>query len=120
MKIAFASRDGIGVNEHFGWAKQFYLYELSKDGADFLKVLDSSNEIDDELNKLIYKIESLEDAKIVYVAQIGPKASQMVKANGIFAMQSTIENEKIEDVLQKIRNLMTINPPLWMQRLLNN
>ena len=99
MKIAFASRDGIYVNEHFGWCKTFYQYEITKDDSTFIQLLDASLEIQEEINKLIYKIESLKDSQIVYVAQIGPKASQMLKASHIFAMQSSQENEKIEDVI---------------------
>lgn len=118
MKIAFASRDGVYVNEHFGWCKQFYLYEITKESFLFVKILNSSDEITDEINKLTYKIECLEDAHIVYVAQIGPKASTMVKASGIFPMQSTIENEKISDVITQIMSLAATNPPLWMQRIL--
>jgi len=118
MKIAFASKEGIYVNEHFGWAMSFYLYEITKEGYTFLKVLDSSKKIEEEINKLIYKIESLEDAKVVYVSQIGPKASQMLKHSGKFAMQSTQEGESIAEVLEKIQMLITTNPPLWLQRAL--
>ena len=118
MKIAFASKDGVYVNQHFGWCKTFYQYEVNKEGYEFLKLLDSSKEIEDEIHKLGYKIQSLIDSQIVYVAQIGPKASQMVKASNIFPMQSAAENEKIEDVIQKIITLANTNPPLWMQRML--
>jgi nitrogen fixation protein NifX len=120
MKIAFASKDGIYVNEHFGWCKQFYLYELNGSKFDFLHIIDSPKELDDEINKLVYKIESLGDSNIVYVAQIGPKASQMVKASGIYPMQSVNENEKIDEVLKKIAEMALSYPPLWMQRLLNS
>ncbi len=119
MKIAFASKDGVYVNEHFGWCKQFYFYEYDGGKFNFLHSVDASREIDDEIDKLVYKIESLGDANIVYVAQIGPKASQMVKASGVFPMQSADENEQIDAVLEKIIQMMSNNPPLWMQRIVN-
>ena len=31
MKIAFASTDNIHVNQHFGWCKEFYIYEIVED-----------------------------------------------------------------------------------------
>ena len=101
MKIAFASTDNIHVNQHFGWCKEFYIYEIIEDSYNFVKSVDSSIEISDEIEKLTYKIECLEDSDILYVQQIGPKASMMVKSCKIFPMQASRENEKIIDVLEQ-------------------
>jgi nitrogen fixation protein NifX len=117
MRIAFASKDNIHVNEHFGWCKEFHLYEIVGDEYTFLKSIDSSIEIDDEIDKLTYKIECLENSDILYVQQIGPKASMMVKSAKVFPMQASAENEKIEDVLNKLIK-MKENPPIWMRRLI--
>ncbi len=117
MKIAFASQDNIHVNQHFGWCKEFYIYEITGDSYKFVKSVDSSIEIEDEIDKLTYKIECIEDADILYVQQIGPKASMMVKSCKIFPMQASKENEKIEDVLNALIQMQD-NPPLWMRRLI--
>ena len=74
---------------------------------------------DDEIEKLTYKIECLEDSDILYVQQIGPKASRMVQSCKIFPMQSSRENEKIEDILNQLIKMRS-NPPIWMRRLLEN
>lgn len=118
MKIAFASKDNIHVNEHFGWCKEFYVYEISGDSFSFVKSIDSSLDIEDEIDKLTYKIECLEDSDILYVQQIGPKASMMVKQAQVFPMQATKENEKIEDVLNSLIRMQE-NPPIWMRRLIS-
>lgn len=118
MKIAFASKDNIHVNQHFGWCKEFYIYEIKDDKFEFIKAVDSSIEIEDEIEKLTYKIECLEDSDILYVQQIGPKASMMVKSEKIFPMQASRENEKIEDILNTFIK-MKENPPIWMRRLIN-
>ncbi|XPV68486.1 MAG: NifB/NifX family molybdenum-iron cluster-binding protein [Halarcobacter sp.] len=117
MKIAFASQDNIYVNQHFGWCKEFYIYEIIGDSYKFVKSVDSSIEIEDEIDKLTYKIECIEDADILYVQQIGPKASMMVKSCKIFPMQASKENEKIEDVLNSLIKMQD-NPPIWMRRLI--
>lgn len=91
MKIAFASTDNIHVNDHFGWCKCFYLYELKDDAFVFLKALESPNEVESESDKLTYKIECLEDANIVCASHIGPRASLMVKGVGIFVLKSEKE-----------------------------
>ncbi len=119
MKIAFASTDNIHVNQHFGWCKEFYIYEIIEDSYNFVKSVDSSIEISDEIEKLTYKIECLEDSDILYVLQIGRKASRMVQSCKIFPMQSSKENEKIEDILNLLIKMKS-NPPIWMRRLLEN
>ncbi|RXJ81543.1 NifB/NifX family molybdenum-iron cluster-binding protein [Arcobacter sp. F2176] len=118
MRIAFASKDNIYVNQHFGWCKEFYIYEIKDDSFSFIKSVDSSIEIEDEIEKLNYKIECCEGCDILYVQQIGPKAALMVKASKIFPMQASSEDEKIEDILNKLVK-MKENPPIWMRRLID-
>ena len=120
MKIAFASTDNIHVNDHFGWCKCYYLYELREDSFVFLKALDSSKEIAEEGDKLAYKIECLEDANILCASHIGPRASLMVKGSGIFVLRVEKENERIDALLTALIKLKNSNPPLWMQRFLHD
>ena len=49
MNIAFASSTGEKVDQHFGWSKQFYLYKINKESAALLKVVDSSQEPEEEV-----------------------------------------------------------------------
>lgn len=119
MRIAFASKDNIHVNEHFGWCQTFFIYEIKGKHFSFIKEVDSSLKIEDEIEKLSYKIECLHNSDILYVQQIGPKASQLVKAHKIFPLQSAKEGEKIEDVLNTLIKMQD-NPPIWMKRLLIN
>ncbi|KHG33507.1 MULTISPECIES: NifB/NifX family molybdenum-iron cluster-binding protein [unclassified Sulfurospirillum] len=119
MKIAFASTDNLHVNDHFGWCKCFYMYELHNDSFSFLKTLPSPNEHSEEGDKLAYKIACLEDANILCASHIGPRASLLVKGSGIFVLKSEKENEPIEDVLNTLLRLKNTQPPLWMQRFLH-
>lgn len=95
------------------------MYELLKESYRFVKTIDASQELSEEGEKLAYKIECVHEAQILYVAQIGPRASQLVKQAGIFAMRSTHENETINEVLDTLLHLKNTHPPLWMQRLLH-
>jgi len=117
MKVAFASKDGVYANEHFGWSHAFYIYEVLEDHFELLKIVDASQEHQDEVDKLTYKIESLEDSDIVYVAQIGPKASNMVKIAGVYPLKASREDEKIEEVIGSLQKLMRENTPLWLKRI---
>lgn len=118
IKIAFASKDGELVNEHFGWCEKFYIYGVDKENYELLKEVDSSIKHEQEVDKLEYKIECIENSEILYVTQIGPKAANMVKIAGTYPMKSMREDEKIEDVIISIQKLMNDNPPLWLQRIL--
>ena len=117
IKIAFASKDGILVNQHFGWCETFYIYEMDENTATLVSQQDASQKYEDEVEKLIYKIESLDNSDIVYVLQIGPKAANMVKKVGIYPMKSAHEEEKIEDVIASLQNLMRGESPLWLKRI---
>ncbi|MDR1977063.1 MAG: dinitrogenase iron-molybdenum cofactor biosynthesis protein [Campylobacteraceae bacterium] len=119
MKIAFASTDNIHVNDHFGWCKCFYLYELLNEKSVFLRAIESKDEIAQETDKLNYKISCIKDANILCASHIGPRASLMVKNSGIFILGVQKENELIKDVLDKLLALQNSNPPLWMQRFLH-
>lgn len=117
IKVAFASKDGINVNEHFGWCSTFYLYEIDENNANLLKEIDSSQEYEAEVDKLEYKIDCVSEADIVYVTQIGPKAANMVKIAGIYPMKAASETETIAGVIEIMQKLIA-NPPLWLKRIL--
>lgn len=118
IKVAFASKDGVHVNEHFGWCERFYIYEINGDYFSLIKEVESLKEYEDEAQKLESKIEALDDSDIVYVNKIGPKASNMVKISGTFPIRASSEDEKIEDVALSLQKLMREDPPLWLKRIL--
>jgi len=116
MNIAFASSTGEKVDQHFGWSKQFYLYEINKESAALLKVVDSSQEPEEEVAKLNYKIGTIEDADIMYCTQIGPKASKMVQASGIHPVR-VAEGESIADAIKNLQEMLADQPPMWLLRI---
>ena len=116
MNIAFASSTGENVDQHFGWSKSFYLYEVDKDNIEFLEVVDSSDEPQGEQEKLNYKIKTLKNADILYCTQIGPTASKMVQASGIHPAK-VAEGESIMEATMKLQDMLKENPPLWLLRI---
>lgn len=115
--ISFASLDGIHVNQHFGWCEKFYMYKIDTQSYTFVTELDASLEVEEESDKLNYKIECLGRTQIVCVSQIGPKAATLVQARGIYPMRSKNEEEKIEDVLKTLQTLLNGTTPLWLKRI---
>ncbi|KFN38731.1 MAG: hypothetical protein JU82_10455 [Sulfuricurvum sp. MLSB] len=119
MLIAFASSDGIHVNQHFGWSKSFELYRITAEDAEYVKTLDSSeDEIADEHEKLAYKIGTVKEADIMYCSQIGPTASKMVLSEKIHPMRAG-ENDRIDETIQKLQELLLGNPPPWLLRVVH-
>lgn len=119
MLIAFASSDGVTVNQHFGWSKSFELYRITAESAEYVKTLDSSQDaIEDEHEKLAYKIGTVKEADIMYCSQIGPTASKMVLASKIYPMRSG-ENDRIDETIVKLQELLLGNPPPWLQRIVH-
>ena len=119
MLVAFATSDGIHVNQHFGWSKSFELYRVNPECAEYVRTIDSSEDaIADEHEKLAYKIGTIKEADILYCSQIGPTASKMVLAEKIHPMRSG-ENDRIDDTIRKMQELLLTNPPLWLLRIQN-
>ncbi len=116
MRIAFASSTGEKIDQHFGWSKTFYLYEVDGGSATLLKTIDSSDEPEEEIAKLNYKIETIEEADIMYCTQIGPKASKMVQAAGIYPVR-VAEGEALDGAIAQLQEMLNTQPPIWLLRI---
>ena len=89
MRIAVASTDGITVNEHFGKAERFLIYELSADslemieerGIEPLSVGDPKHGFDKL--KFTRIADQISDCKKVYVVKIGDKPAEELTNLGI-------------------------------------
>jgi len=85
-KIAVATSDGIVVNNHFGKARKFYIYNLQGEQLDFLEirevtpVCDRGNHDDEKLRE---NIRVIEDCKYLLVSKIGDGALSEVEKFGI-------------------------------------
>jgi nitrogen fixation protein NifX len=116
MHIAFASSTGESVDQHFGWSKTFHLYRVDEESAELLKVIDSSEEPEEEKAKLAYKIDTIKEADIMYCTQIGPTASKMVQSSGIHPVRVK-EGEGIESAISELQEMLKGKPPIWLLRI---
>ena len=117
MKVAFATKDMINIDEHFGWAKQFAIYEVNKDGSSLSSVVKTQEGVDMEDEKINSKIEAINDCAIVYCQAIGPTAAAKVIKNHIHP----IKVEKllsIEEALSSLQTMLKGNPPPWIKRII--
>jgi nitrogen fixation protein NifX len=116
MKVGFATNDNILINDHFGWAKNFAIYEINQNGFEFLENRYFEEEIE-ELNKIDKKIEGLNDLKIIFVESIGGTAAARVVKSGIHPIKSK-PDDRIEAVMENLKAVLSNNPPPWLKKII--
>ncbi len=115
MKVAFASSDKIHIDEHFGQAEEFVLWEVGPDDANFAGLVQIKAHGPDEEDKIAARATALTDCAIVYVAQIGGPAAAKLVANHIHPIKSK-EQEPITQVVEKLQEVLRGNPPPFLRK----
>lgn len=115
MKVAFASSDKVNINEHFGMAPNFVIWEIEPDDARLSGVVQVAATGDDEEDKIAARLAALTDCAIVYVTQIGGPAAARLVANKIHPLKSK-EPETIATAVEKLQEVLRNNPPPWMKK----
>jgi nitrogen fixation protein NifX len=117
MKVAFASKDMETINAHFGGAREFVVYNVSKDGFELNGVVktDTSEFTGDD--KTDFKVQALKGINIMYCESIGGTAAAKVIRAGINPMKVQ-EPRRIEDVLKELVEMVNDNPPPWIKRIM--
>jgi len=115
MKVAFASTDKVHVDEHFGQAEEFYIWEVGPEQAEFSGVLQVTAEAGDIDDKIEARSAALTDCALVYVAQIGGPAAARLVAKKIHPIKSR-EQEPITAVVEKLQEVLRNNPPPWLRK----
>lgn len=115
FKIAVASSDGIVVNNHFGKAGTFYIYQVNdSENPRFLEIrtvtpVCDGGDHDDA--KLKTNLEKISDCRYLLVSRIGRGAAAMAEEFGIEGYEIPgIIGESIEQLIKyiKIKNLFNL------------
>jgi nitrogen fixation protein NifX len=118
VKIAFASSDRKQVDQHFGAAEAFAIYELSEDDARLIEAVqfhDGDTAMDGHEGKLAAKIELLQGCIAVYCNAVGASAIKQLLAAGIQPMK-VAEGTEIDELLCGLNQSLTGNPPAWLEK----
>lgn len=89
MKIAVATTDGLTVNEHFGRAKKFFIYEATATTFNLLKERNvepyATAQKDHAFDKVRFQdvARVLEDCEKVFITKIGDEPAGALEALGI-------------------------------------
>ncbi|MGK2943179.1 MAG: nitrogen fixation protein NifX [Desulfuromonadales bacterium] len=115
MKVAFASTDKVHIDEHFGKAEEFYIWEIGPDEAQFTGVVQVKVEEGYEEDKIEARGAALADCALVYVAQIGGPAAARLVAKKVYPLKSK-EQEPITMAVEKLQEVLKGNPPPWLRK----
>ncbi|GBE40181.1 MAG TPA: dinitrogenase iron-molybdenum cofactor biosynthesis protein [Nitrospirae bacterium] len=89
MKIAIATTDGLTVNEHFGKAKKFFIYDATSEKLDLLTEREvepyATGQKDHTFDKVRFQevAKVLEGCEKVFITKIGDEPAAALKAMGI-------------------------------------
>ena len=107
MKIAITTTDGKTVNQHFGKAQSFHVYEMVNGKLSFLEkrfVQSYCECVDDEpvnpehefsVDRFFLVYDQIKDCKKLYTSQVGEKPAERLKSNGIDVQICSCEIESI-------------------------
>ncbi|MBF0540315.1 MAG: nitrogen fixation protein NifX [Nitrospirae bacterium] len=130
MKVAFATADNVTVNEHFGRAGMFEVFEITAEGYNFFEtrkfaegrdtaIEDTKNAPEAHENLVLAKVDKLADCKIIYITDIGgPSAARLAK-KGIMPVKLK-DGQSIEESLKILFNTIKTSPPPWLKKVLLN
>ncbi len=99
IRIAAASTNGQRVDQHFGCADQFYVYEVSQENMQFLEIRKHPERCGGRCGEsLRASADLLEDCYMIMASRIGPGAWDYLTERG-FKIVETQEN--ISDAIKK-------------------
>ena len=117
MKVAFASSDNHHIDQHFGWAEKFAIWDVQMDQACFSGMVQVQSDGADSEDKIAARVGALSDCAIVYVTQIGGPAAAKLVALKIHPIKSKGEGqETIPEVVEKLQQVLQGNPPPWLRK----
>lgn len=117
LKVAFATKDMEEINSHFGGAKEFVVYNVSKDGFELSEVIKTDTSDKEEDDKTDFRVRALKGVNIMYTESIGGTAAAKVIRAGIHPMKVN-EPTLIVDVLNNLVRMINGNPPPWVKRII--
>ena len=126
VRVAIATRDMKGLNAHFGSAPKFAVYDVTKEGWDFVEAVgfgDTSDESGshrtDGEDKIGPKVEALDGCHLLFCLAIGGPAAAKVVSARIHPIK-TSKPAPIPEVLERTRDMLAGAPPPWLRKVLTS
>lgn len=118
LKVAFASVDREHVDQHFGAAEGFVVYDVGGDKATLSGVGEfRAEDMDGNEDKLAARVAFLDGCAAVYVMAIGASAIRQLLGKGIQPVKIDAEN-RIDALLADLAGAMRDGGVPWVDRAL--
>jgi nitrogen fixation protein NifX len=115
MKVAFTSSDGRTIDEHFGMAAAFRIWEIGPDRAEQVGSVSAITTSEDEEDRISARASAIEGCAILYTVKIGGPAAAKLVARRIHPMK-TGAVVPIEGVVAKLQEVLRGRPPPWLRK----
>ena len=114
MKVAFTTSDGTTIDEHFGAARDFHVWEIGPGSAAFVGKV-SAVASGDEEDRTAARANAISGCAIVYTVQIGGPAAAKLVARRIHPMKTAGE-VPVADAIRRLQEVLRGRPPPWLRK----
>jgi nitrogen fixation protein NifX len=118
MKIAFTTKTGEVIDQHFGMSDSFHVWEIGPKEAHYLETVTVGSHGDDEEDRIGARADVLRECAIVYTMQIGGPAAAKLVARKIHPMKTGTE-VPVQEIVAKLQEVLKGNPPPWLRKAMN-
>ena len=115
MRIAFTSSSGEQVDQHFGHAAHFFVWEVGPDTAAQVAKVTALVTGSDEEDRTVARASAIAGCAIVYTMAIGGPAAAKLVARRIHPMKTGGE-VPIAEVVEKLQAVLRGRPPPWLRK----
>ncbi|HTN51482.1 MAG TPA: nitrogen fixation protein NifX [Anaeromyxobacter sp.] len=115
MRVAFTSSGGEIVDQHFGQAAHFFLWEIGPERAEPVGRVDVLLGAGDEEDRIAARAGAIAGCAIVYTQQIGGPAAARLVARRIHPMKTQAE-VPVAEVVEKLQQVLRGRPPPWLRK----
>ena len=116
IRVAFATTDRERVNQHFGAAEAFAIYDVEPGRANLVGFGEFATEaMDGNEDKLAAKISFLEGCQAVYVLAVGASAIKQLMARGIQPIRVG-DVDAVSELLEELSAAMRNGGVAWVDK----
>jgi len=120
LRVAFASTDRVRVDQHFGAAAAFAVFDVSADAAPLVEVAEFLDSAQDGFDaKLPAKIATLAGCGAVYCLAVGASAVKQLLAAGIQPIRVE-EGASIDGLIADLQQEIASGPGGWLAKALKS
>ncbi|WP_255671087.1 NifB/NifX family molybdenum-iron cluster-binding protein [Blastopirellula sediminis] len=114
IRVAVATSTGKQVDERFGGALRFFVYQVSKEETQLVDVRSAAEAVDSE-DAIDFRAQLIPDCQVLYTQAIGGHVAAKVIQRGVYPL--TVDSRpKVDEVLDRLQQKMQDNPPPWLAK----